>query len=183
MRESRAGSPPSVLTSSCESSFRYKPNRWRLTSEPIHLGTLDIGAWLMTSSWRLNGGEVITEEGGRLRISSSYGFPSLERIQIGGESCRLELTFEVGCLPKLQQLNLECMVAEENHTSSSNVVFGIEHLSRLTSVYCCIHYKYETRLAKVAMLAALERSIISHPNQPTFTKEEYGDFVDESCWR
>lgn len=125
--------------------------------------------------------EVITEEGGRLRISSSYGFPSLERIRIGGESCRLELTFEVGCLPKLQQLNLECMVAEENHTSSSNVVFGIEHLSRLTSVYCCIHYKYETRLAKVAMLAALERSIISHPNQPTFTKEEYGDFVDESC--
>uniref|UniRef100_A0A0E0AUR2 Uncharacterized protein n=1 Tax=Oryza glumipatula TaxID=40148 RepID=A0A0E0AUR2_9ORYZ len=125
--------------------------------------------------------EVITEEGGRLRISSSYGFPSLERIRIGGESCRLELTFEIGCLPKLQQLNLECMVAEENHTSSSNVVFGIEHLSRLTSIYCCIHYKYETRLAKVAMLAALERSIISHPNQPTFTKEEYGDFVDESC--
>ncbi|XP_052164548.1 disease resistance protein RGA5-like [Oryza glaberrima] len=125
--------------------------------------------------------EVITEEGGRLRISSSYGFPSLERIRLGGESCRLELTFEVGCLPKLQQLNLECMVAEENHTSSSNVVFGIEHLSRLTSIYCCIHYKYETRLAKVAMLAALERSIISHPNQPTFTKEEYGDFVDEFC--
>uniref|UniRef100_A0A0D9X7A2 AAA+ ATPase domain-containing protein n=1 Tax=Leersia perrieri TaxID=77586 RepID=A0A0D9X7A2_9ORYZ len=118
--------------------------------------------------------EIFTEmDCRRLRITSNCGFPMLEFMQIGGPTCELGLIFEAGCLPKLQQLYLEYGVEETNPLKAKDVVFGIENLSRLIGIYCCIHYAYGTNLTRVAMQTAMEKAISGHTNKPTFSKDEY----------
>ncbi|KAF7091996.1 hypothetical protein CFC21_094527 [Triticum aestivum] len=93
---------------------------------------------------------------GLLKISQSLGFPSLINFTIGERNCVMGLIFEAGCMPRLEKLVLCFLML----LTSDDFDFGIEHLRNLKFIRC--HYW------KKELKAALERSIATHPNHPTF---------------
>uniref|UniRef100_A0ACD5T7D2 Uncharacterized protein n=1 Tax=Avena sativa TaxID=4498 RepID=A0ACD5T7D2_AVESA len=105
---------------------------------------------------------------GSLTVGGEVGFRCLTVFGYTILSGEMKLKFEVGSMPKLE--NLTMLFRPDESETDGDFDFGIENLPCLSSVKCEVH-GYDGSRVNYAK-SALERATSTHPNHPTLSFEK-----------